>query len=110
MTTRSTSPVFVADGVTAVIVVAFTTLTLVSAFAFGEPPKTLFDGSSTKETDAPDVKPLPVMVTAWPPASGPDAGEIATPLGPGGTTPPETEVGRSHRRCRRGSRWRSRSR
>ena len=62
MTTTSTRPVFVAEGVTAVIVVELTTTTLVRDFAFGEPPKTLLDGSSTKETAAPDVKPLPPSV------------------------------------------------
>ena len=56
-------------GVVAVMVVAFTTVTVVAAV----PPI---------ETAVAPVKPVPVMVTDCPAASGPDDGLIAVAVGP----------------------------
>ena len=63
VTTTFTAPAACA-GVVAVMLVALPTFTLVA----GEPPRL---------TVAPAKKPVPVIVTEVPPASGPDPGETA---------------------------------
>src|SRR5512143_3277770 len=88
MTTTSTAPPFVADGVVAVSCVEPLKTTLAAAFAFTDAPKTSFDGSSTKATAAPLTKLLPLIVTDVPPARPPEEGETVEIAGAAGTMPP----------------------
>src|ERR1700724_3674557 len=74
VTTTFTAPAAWA-AVVAVIEVPLTTVTVLAAV----PPNL---------TVAPDRKPVPVMVTAVPPLTGPELGEIAVTVGAGGGEPP----------------------
>ena len=75
MTTTSTAPVFVAEGVVTVICVELLKVSEAADFEFTESPKTLFDGSSTKATVAPLTKFVPVMTVDVPPPRTPEVTE-----------------------------------
>jgi hypothetical protein len=91
MTTTSTGPVFVADGVVTVSCVGLLNVREAADLELGV-PNTLFDGSSTKETVAPLTKFVPVLVGDVPPERRPEAGETVEMAGAAGTLPPATEL------------------